>query len=164
MATGPAAARFAAPKNLSGGGQDGGDSVVDMDASGNAVFAWTRFDGSNYRIQAQARSAAGVFGPVVTLSPGGQDAADPDVAVVEATGDAIFTWRRFDGTKWRIQTVARTAAGALSGVQTLSDPGRDAFEPRVGTDSNGYGTYTGAERRRSAQLDPEPLAGRLGRA
>jgi hypothetical protein len=34
----------------------------------------------------------------------------------------------------RIQDRARSAAGVLSTTQTLSDPGKNAFEPRVGVD------------------------------
>jgi hypothetical protein len=39
---------------------------------------------------------------VQTLSSSGRDAFDPHVAV-DATGDAVATWRRFDGTHTRVQ-------------------------------------------------------------
>src|SRR5712691_6980601 len=67
-----AGAAFTAPQTLSGLNADSPQVAVDPD--GDAVFTWVRFDGTDYRIQARARSAAGTLSPVQTLSAAGQDA------------------------------------------------------------------------------------------
>ena len=113
-----AEAAWTTPVDLSAAGQDAAPQVA-VDADGDAVFTWLRSDGTDYRIQARARSAAGTLSAVQTLSAAGQDASSPQVAV-DADGDAVFTWLRFDGTNDRIQARARSAAGTLSAVQTLS--------------------------------------------
>ena len=77
-----------------------------------------------FRIQARTRSADGTLSAVQTLSKGGQSAYGPQVAV-DADGDALVTWRAdpHDGSNWRIQARALSAAGTLSRVENLSDPG-----------------------------------------
>src|SRR5262245_40920934 len=131
-----AGADWSAPVNLSEAGQDADQHQVAIDADGDAVFTWVRFDGSRFRVQAQARAADGTLSSVKALSSGGQDAYAPQVAV-GADGDAVFTWQRSDGTDIRVQARARAADGTLSSVQTLSDAGQDASEPQVGIDTDG---------------------------
>jgi hypothetical protein len=53
----------------------------------------------------------------------------------------VFTWFRSDGANYRVQARARAAAGALSPVQTLSNPGRDAFGPHVAVDAGGDAVF-----------------------
>jgi hypothetical protein len=105
MAATPAAATFGAPFNLSTAGQNATNADVAVDADGDAVFIWRRFNGTNFRAQARARSAAGALGPVQDLSAAGQDASNPRVAV-DDDGDAVFAWQRSDGTNLRIQARA----------------------------------------------------------
>jgi uncharacterized protein YheU (UPF0270 family) len=119
-----------------------------MDQSGNAVSVWLRADETNdcsgspcLRVQARARSAAGVLGPTQTLSPAGHHAEDPQVAV-DKSGNAIFMWaRRGPGFSCSscvlIQARARSATGVLSAIQTISDPGQNAGAPRVAVDAAG---------------------------
>jgi hypothetical protein len=159
-----AAAAWTAPVTISAPGQDAPDPQVAVDRFGNAVFTWQQFNGNRHRIQARALSAAGVLSPIQTLSGSGQDAFVPQVAV-DPQGDAVFTWRRFDGTNWRIQARARSAAGALGPVQTLSAAGQDAFGPEVGIDGAGNAVFTwqrfdGSHRRIQARV--RSAAGVLG--
>src|SRR6266566_5054079 len=109
-------------QTLSTAGQDALYPQVAVDENSNAVFAWQRFDGSNQRIQARVRSAAGTLAATHTLSAAGQDATEVHVAV-DPSGDAVFAWERSDGTVDRIQSRARSAAGTLSPTQTLGDTG-----------------------------------------
>ncbi|MEA2271779.1 MAG: hypothetical protein QOI98_487 [Solirubrobacteraceae bacterium] len=111
-----------------------------VDAGGNAVFAWQRSDGSNTRIEARSLSSAGVLGPVQTLSDPGEDALYPRVAVF-SNGNAIVTWQRFDGTRWRVQAVVRGASGAVGTVDTLSNASLDAAEPDVAFDGKGNAVF-----------------------
>ncbi len=136
-----AEAAWTEPINLSAPGQDPGDPEVAVDADGDAVFTWLRSDGTDYRIQARARSATGTLSAVQTLSAPGQSASRPQVAV-DADGDAVFTWLRFDGAKYRIQARARSAGGTLSAVQTLSAAGQNAFNPQVAVDADGDAVFT----------------------
>jgi hypothetical protein len=123
---------------------------VAVDGSGDAVFKWERRVGAALcggqacqRIQARGRSAGGVLSPIQTLSVSGQD-ADEGALDVDSAGNAGFVWRRPDGTSDchgapcdRIQARFRSAAGALSAIETLSASGGDAIQPQVGVDPDG---------------------------
>jgi microcompartment protein CcmK/EutM len=136
-----AAGALSAVQNISEAGQSASQPQVAVDPDGDAVFTWRRFDGTNFRVQARARTAAGALSPVQTLSKSGRDASNPQVAV-DDTGDAVFTWVRSDGTNDRAQARARSAAGALSAVQDLSKRGQDAVFPQVGVDAGGDAVFT----------------------
>ena len=140
---------------------------VAVDADGDAVFTWRRSDGTDYRVQARMRSAAGALSAVQTLSASGQSAVTPQVAI-DPDGDAVFTWWRSDGANLRVQARARSAAGALSGVQTLSGrmrgpPGRGRRRRRRGLHlvalrrDEHPGPGTGALRRRHAERGADAL-------
>jgi hypothetical protein len=121
---------------LSEPGQDAYAPQVAVDADDNALIVWQRFDGANFRIQARWRSADGGLGPVQTLSNAGQDAGNPQVAI-DGRGRALVVWSRFDGSTNVIQARARSAAGVLRSVQTLSAAGRDAYAPQVAMNADG---------------------------
>jgi hypothetical protein len=125
---------------LSAAGQSATDPQVAIDPNGNAVFAWTRSDGTNLRIEARARSAPGSLSAVQLLSPSGQDATAPQLGV-DSTDNAVFTWTRFDGAKDRVQARARSAAGTLGAVQTLSASGQNADAPQVAVDQSGNAVF-----------------------
>ena len=129
-------------KFLSRAGQDAinAPGQLAVDATGDAVFTWFRSDGTNERVQARGRTAAGVLGPVQNLSRPGQDAILPQVAI-EPSGDAVFTWRRSDGTNLRAQARTRTSTGALGAVQNLSPAGQNASLPHVGVTPTGRSVF-----------------------
>ena len=77
-------------------------------------------------------SARAAWTSPVTLSS--QDAGSPRVAI-DAQGDAVFVWRCFDGTEYRIQTRSRAVDGTLSPIRMLSAVGQDASGPSVAVDS-----------------------------
>lgn len=138
---------LSAVHTLSAPDQDAGAPAVAVDASGRALFAWSRFDGAHWRVQSRPRSATGVLGATETLSPAGQDAGTPSLVpshadgapqvAVDARGRAAFVWSRFDGANWRIQARARSSTGVLRAVDTLSGAGQDARAPRVVVDAIG---------------------------
>jgi hypothetical protein len=138
-----AVAEWSTPIDLSSAGQSASAPQVAVDADGDAVFTWQRFDGANTRTQTRARSAAGTLSAVQDLSAAGQNAGLPQVAV-RRTGAAVFTWVRSDGANDRTQTRARSASGTLSAVQDLSYPGRSAFNPQVAVDGGGNAMFTWA--------------------
>ena len=129
---------------------------VDVDPSGNAVFAWTLGAGCASgcaRFETRARSAAGVLSATQTLaqtvlsySNRTCDAACiPADLAVDQNGNAIFAWERFDGTSqyccYRAQTRARSPAGTLSATQTLSLAGKQEWLPRVAVDPAGDAVF-----------------------
>src|SRR3954451_560852 len=135
-------------QTLSDAGQDASLPQDAVDADGDAVFTWLRYDGTTscggvgcFRVQARARSAAGILSGVQTLSDAGRNANDPQVAV-DPNGDAVFAWTRYDGTNNRIQARARSAAGNLSIVQTLSTSGQNASNSQVAVDDGGDAVFT----------------------
>ncbi len=134
-------AAWTTPSFVSGAGQAAADPEVAVDADGNAVLTWLRFDGENFRVEARTRSAAGALGPVQILSRAGESASTPQVAI-NADGDAAFTWQRSDGTDLRIQGRTRSAAGALGAVQTLSPQDVDGYFPAVAVDNEGDAVFT----------------------
>lgn len=117
-------------RTLSDAGQSAFESLVELDASGNAVVIWYRSDGSNLRIQARTMSSVGTLGLVKTLSSAGQDATMPHLAVAD-DGDAVITWQRFDTVEERIEARTLSAAGSLGATWTISDAGGSAYYPRV---------------------------------
>ena len=137
-----AAGTWSAVQDLSDPGQSAYAPQVAVDADGDAVFTWQRSDGTDTRIQARARSATGTLSAVKTLSENGRSANTPEVAV-DPGGDAVFAWERVDRQGFvRIQARARSAGAPWSSVQNLSDPGHDAYSPKVGIDRDGDAVFT----------------------
>jgi hypothetical protein len=126
-------------KNLSTSGRDAHAPRVGIDAQGSAIVAWLRSDGSNDRVQVRRRSRGGTLTAVQNLSAAGQSALTPSLAV-DGTGRAVVAWGRSDGANDRIQIRRRAAGGGLSAVKTVSDPGQDAVDPKVGLDAEGNAT------------------------
>jgi hypothetical protein len=113
---------------------------IASDADGDALIAWVRLNGTHYRVEARALSAAGFPGSVVTLSRAGQHAKNARV-VMDADGDAVFSWERYDGANWRVQTRTRSKAGAFGPVQTISKAGQDGLYPQVAVDADGDAVF-----------------------
>ena len=80
----PSAGAFATPVTVSDPGFDAFKPAVDVDSTGKAIVVWSRFDGTNIRVQGTTRTAGsgGTFANEVTLSAPGQDANDPVTARV----------------------------------------------------------------------------------
>jgi hypothetical protein len=120
---------------------------VDRDAAGNAVFAWVlpHYDETGEEpigvVQTRTRSPNGLLGSVENLSAPQLRAAAVDVAV-DPDGDAVFAW--LCGTCRqgnRVMARARSAAGALGPVETISSPldprGYPSYPPEVRIDDDG---------------------------
>jgi hypothetical protein len=134
-------------QSLSAGGAVAETPQVAVDPNGNAVYAWKRFDAEGVRrIQARVLSTAYVLSATQTLSDAGEHADAPQVGV-DANGNAVFVWQRYDGTTdcspsafgcYRVQAITRSAAdGTLSAVQTLSAAGQHGEQPEVAVAANG---------------------------
>ena len=113
---------------------------VASDEDGDVVFTWLRFDGNRDRAQGRTMTSVGALGSTFTLTPSGPSARDPQVAI-DADGDAVFTWQRFEGDADRAQARTRTAAGVLGAITNLSAAGDDAYAPRVASRDNGDSVF-----------------------
>ena len=137
-----------ATATISQAGRDASEPQVAFDPSGNAIAVWSQFDSPNSRTHAAFRPVGGSFGGDQTISPAGADANAPQIAI-DSTGKAVAVWYRFDGTKDRIQAAVRPANGSFGAAQTLSAPGQEAFEPKVGAgpnaDANAVAVWTGSD-------------------
>jgi len=138
LASSAAWADFGSPVTLSPASSHASGAEVVVDADGNAFVVWEQLDGANASIQARARAAGGALGPIARISPVGRDAFDPKVAI-DAEGDALVVWRRGSFKKGtpRIQARARSAAGELGPIKTLSDPDQTSFGAEVAVDPDG---------------------------
>jgi hypothetical protein len=70
---------------------------------------------------------------------------------VNANGDAVVTWTRFDSVDWRIQACTFSAAGAPGQPWTLSDAGGDGLSPKIAT-HNGVSVVTWMQNSISGEL------------
>lgn len=82
---------WSAPEVLSGPGRSASLPRVAMDASGDAVVAWLRNNGSWNAAQIAYRTAAGEWEEVHNLSERGGNARQLDLAM-NSRGDAVITW------------------------------------------------------------------------
>jgi hypothetical protein len=152
-------------QTLSAASHNAGALQAAMDADGDAVVTWIRFDGADYRVQARARSKTGVLGPLLTLAPASPGTSlDPQVAI-DADGDALIVWLGSDGTHDRVRARARSKAGVVGPVETLSEAGGDAGQPQVAMDADGdamvvWWRASGADL--EIQARKRPKAGGLG--
>jgi hypothetical protein len=105
-----------------------------------------------------AAQATPTFLTAVNVSDAGRDAFDPQVAV-DSSGNSLMIWTRSDGTNLRIQAKTRAPDGTWGPTATISQSGRDAFEPQVAFDpsNNAIAVWTqfdGAHGRVHAAFRP----------
>ena len=129
----PAGGNWSAPVFLSAAGQDAYIPDVAADGAGIDYAVWRQYDGANFLIRTSVRSATGSWSSTPrTLSATGHTSDVPRIAV-NAHGDAVAIWQRFDGQL--IQSARRPSGGAWASSHDLSsDP---AFDPDVAVDDQG---------------------------
>jgi hypothetical protein len=119
-------------RSLSHGGALGPVNDITQNACGGAtpasnprgrvIFTWATPAG---RVRARSLSAAGALGKVHTISPADLTEAYPTGAVVDANGNALFTWnaRKVAHTgKWIPQWRRLSAKGKLGPVKSFTHP------------------------------------------
>jgi hypothetical protein len=128
-------------RQLSAAGGDAVDPRVAAGPDGTAVVTWTRWDGSNFRVQERRIAPSGVPEEATrTLSGSGQNAAAPEVDVAP-DGRATVVWRRWDGFHYLAQVRQIAPDGSSEGsAQRLSETGQDAVEPQVAVAPDGTAT------------------------
>jgi hypothetical protein len=148
--------------NLSDSGENAFTPQIVTDDTGEHVYAiWSRYDGTNRRIQVARSSDYGdkFYYPTATpaddgspnLSDSGEWALNPQI-VTDSTGQYVYAiWRRYDGSNYRIQVAISSDLGdefyyptttpADDGSPNLSDSGEWALNPQIVTDSTGQYVY-----------------------
>ena len=84
--------------------------------------------------------ASGAGGAVTDISPPGQDAFTPDIALSSDGTRATAVWRGWDGTNFVVQSASATiVAGTATwgSVNNLSALGRNAESPKIALSSDG---------------------------
>lgn len=109
---------------------------VAMDDHGNAVATWQWWDGAYLVVQAARRPAAGPWTAPETLSGTGRDASRPRLAM-DAQGNAVAGWARFDGSWMAAQVAYRPAAGPWEPTRNLSERGGRAVGVRPALNRRG---------------------------
>ena len=126
------------PDSISQPLQDATDPEVALDANGNGTAVWSRFDGSNWVVQAITKK----FGEnwqitTDTLSLPGQDANNPQIGV-DPGGSATVVWSRSNGTNWIVQSSSKPYGGTWQAVpDDVSSLGLDARLPQIAVDAGG---------------------------
>jgi hypothetical protein len=131
--------------DLSAAGGSAFTPAIGVDAAGDATVLWSRYNGTQYVVQASHRPVGGAWSAPVDLA-GGRMIFDPQV-VVDPAGNATAVWRRVDADRSVVQTSSRPAGGAWSAPVDLStDPsvelGQRPDVPQVAVDGAGRVTAT----------------------
>jgi hypothetical protein len=106
----PAGGSWQSPVNISESGADGEAPHVAIDARGDEVAVWTRWNGSNDTAEASELVAGGAWQTPVALSSGVQDSEDPRVEM-SSNGDAVAVWTAYNGSENVVQSADYVAAG-----------------------------------------------------
>jgi hypothetical protein len=122
-----ASGALSAIQTLSASGQDAFAPQVAVNENGNATFVWLRYDGTSdchrggpcLRVQTRTRTVAAALSAVQTLSAAKSNSEYPRVGI-DGNANAVFVWRSRDLKAIRARS--RSATGALSATQTISDP------------------------------------------
>jgi LPXTG-motif cell wall-anchored protein len=124
---------WSTPATLSAAGSDASGPQLVTDGSTITVI-WSRYDGSNNRIQTATSTDAGTtWSTPLDISTAGGNAFNPQLVTDGSTITA--TWYRSDGSNNRIQTATSTDTGTTwSTPATLSAAGSDASGPQLVTD------------------------------
>ncbi|HQZ39332.1 MAG TPA: fibronectin type III domain-containing protein [Vicinamibacterales bacterium] len=133
----PGPGTWSDPVTLSYAGADAFESDVIADEDGNALAAWTRFDG-NFRSLQTARYSvsAAAWSPAANRTAGG-NVQGPNLSM-DAAGNAALIWTRSNGAHDVVQAAFFDAAlDGWSATNDLSQPFATARAPRVRLDSTG---------------------------
>src|SRR4051794_28671287 len=137
----PAGGSFGAPESVSNNGSQAGTNVFEvkagMDASGNAIAAFTFGNGTNTQVRYRQRPAGGGWGAITDLTPqtAGNNASSLYLAVGSA-GTVGVTWNSYSELK------AAGAVGSTTGPMGLATTLSDAafygiYRPTVAVDDGG---------------------------
>jgi hypothetical protein len=144
-ATRPAGGKWQAPVSISKPGGNANEPRVAVDASGDAVAVWERFEGEEL-IEASAKPAGAGWGESVALSKPESGKGEPagQQVAIDDHGDAVAVWSRTNGGHDFIEaSVGRAPSSTWQPPVAISGPGGNVEEgPAIGVDGNGNAVAT----------------------
>ena len=153
--TRPPGGAWGAPVTLSASGQDAGPPTVAVEPGGDALAAWSRFDGADDRVQVAQRASGGSWGTPVTVSSAGVDATGA-TARIGSGGDAAVGWLqggdfvvavRPSGGGWGAPMTVSTAGTPITwGTDLTVDGAGNVTAVWIGEDAAGNDVVHGATR------------------
>jgi hypothetical protein len=126
--------------------------VVAMDDEGAAVAAWRWVDGAFLVVQAASRSKDGAWSAPEVLSGPGRSASQPLIAM-DAEGNALIAWLRFNGSWTAAQVTSRPAGGSWEAARNLSERGGNARRLDLAMNARGDAVVTWTQTRLTAAAD-----------
>jgi hypothetical protein len=125
LVTTPASAApgWSPPVNLSGSGKSVSEPQIAVDAAGEAVAVWKRFDEQHSFIQAASRPPGGAWSAPTTISVSGKGPRSFELQLaMNAAGEAVAVWthERDLDEDTTIQAASRSPAGSWSAPATIS--------------------------------------------
>lgn len=140
--------------NQSAPDQDAYNPQVDVSGDGKTIATtWYRYNGSKDTVQAKTSTNSGrTWSSVFNQSAPGKDAYDPQIAVSGDGKTIANTWRRYNGSNSLVQAKTSTNSGRTWTAHNLSDPGKDAYNPRVDVSGDGKTVATTWQRDDGWQL------------
>ncbi|GAB3031482.1 hypothetical protein GCM10011376_24750 [Nocardioides flavus (ex Wang et al. 2016)] len=131
--------------DLSAAGSSSFAPAIAADSAGNATVLWSRWNGTQYVVQASYRPVGGTWSAPVDVA-GGRRIVDPQV-VVDQAGNATAVWRRIDTDRSVVQSASRPLGGTWSTPVDLSfdpsfDPSQQPDVPQLAVDAAGTVTVT----------------------
>jgi Ca2+-binding RTX toxin-like protein len=146
------AGAWAPAETLSGSLGNASAPVIAMDAQGSAVASWRWSDGAFLVVQAAARSEDGSWSPPEVLSGPGRSASQPQVAM-DAQGNAVVGWLRYNGSWTAAQVSRRPAGGSWELPHNLSERGANARGLDLAMNSRGDAVVTWVQGRFGSNAD-----------
>ena len=131
---------WGATTDLSTAGRDAENPQVAASSDGSKVTAvWFRSNGSNRIIQARTSTDSGAtWGTTTDLSATGRTAWDPQIAASTDGSRLAAVWRRFDGSKYIVQSRSSTDGGTnWDDTTDLSATGQDADGQQIASSADG---------------------------
>ena len=129
--------------NLTDASQMAYSPQVTFDASGNAIAAWERFDGTEVNVQSRtSRDFGANWDPVVDVSPTGGSTSGGVKLGCDAAGNVMAIWARYDGGGYSGNAIVQTSTSHDSGAnwdlaENLSANGYSTYGFDLSTDSSG---------------------------
>ncbi|HTT95490.1 MAG TPA: hypothetical protein VMF55_12520 [Solirubrobacterales bacterium] len=110
-ATRAAGGAWTAETEISATGENNKQPQVAAASNDDVTAVWSRYPGGgeDHFVQAATRKAGMAWGAPVDLSAGGQETAEPQVAI-DPSGDPTAVWRRSNGANMIIQAAGHDAA------------------------------------------------------
>jgi RTX calcium-binding nonapeptide repeat (4 copies) len=143
---------WASPQTISGPIGNASAPVVAVDEAGGAAAAWRWSDGAFLVVQAAARSSDGVWSAPEVLSGPGRSTSQPLLAM-DARGNAVLAWLRFNGSWTAAQVVSRAAGGSWDAPRDLSRRGGQARRLDLAMNSQGDAVVTWTQTLLTARAD-----------